>query len=178
MNKWYFGIPLIALVAFYIYFRDFSKKDDAMIAEKERQAEVARQDKLKAEQAARLKAVEEAKALLAERRADQERKKAEKEAADAKREEERIALEKAKTEQSQLRVELKDLREEVADEERLLKIALDQKRAHETEREFVLSYTDTARKNKDRFIQLIDKIEESEKAKVAAAAAAAAAAKK
>ncbi|MBE2212720.1 MAG: hypothetical protein IAE82_02540 [Opitutaceae bacterium] len=174
MNKWYFGIPLIALVAFYIYFRDFSKKDDALMAEKDRLVEVARQEKLEAERQARLKAVEEAKVLLAQRKAEQEDKKRQKEAADAKREEERIALEKAKTEQSQLKVELKDLKEEVADEERLLKIALDQKRAHETEREFVLGYTDAARKNKDRFLQLIDKIEESEKAKLAAAAAAAA----
>ena len=177
MNKWYFGVPLVLLVAFYAYFVQFDKKDDAEQRAKAEAIEQARLQKLEDERQARLKAVEEAKVLIAERKEEQERKKREKEAAEAKREEERLALERAKTESSQLKVEVKDVRDELADEERLLKIALDQKKAHETEREFVIAYTETARKNKDRFLQLVDKIEESEKAKVAAAAAAAAAKK-
>lgn len=174
MNKWYFGVPLVALVAFYAYFVQFSKADDAMIKEKERQAQIEKEQKLEEERQARLKAVEEAKLMIAERKAEQDRKKAEREAAEARREEERLALERSKTEQSQLKVELKDLGDDLAAEKRLLDLALERKRNYETEREFIIGYNDAARKNKDRFLQLIDKIEESERAKVAAAAAAAA----
>lgn len=172
MNKWYFGVPVIALIAFSLYYVQFSKADDAREAEKVRIAEEAKKAKLEEERQLRLKAVEEAKALIEQRKLEQAQKKADKEAADARREEERLALERAKTENSQLKVELKDVREEVADEERLLKLALEQKRAHEAEREFVIGYTDAARQNRDRFLKLIDKIEEADKAKAAAAAAA------
>jgi len=174
MNKWYFGLPLVGLVVFYAYFVQFSKADDAMIKEKERQALIDKEKKLDEERQARLKAVEEAKAMIETRRAEQAAAKAVREAAEARREEERLALERSKTEQSQLKVELKDLSESLAAEKRLLDLALERKRNYETEREFIIGYNDAARKNKDRFLQLIDKIEESERAKVAAAAAAAA----
>lgn len=171
MNKAYFGIPIVALVAFSLYYVQFSKQDDEAMREKERQAEIAKEKKLEEERQARLEAVRIATEQLKTRREEAARTKAQKEAADAKREEERITLDKSKTEQSQLKVELKDLKEEVDDEKRLLDLALERKRNYETEREFVLSYNDTARKNKDRFLKLVEKIDESEKAKAAAEAA-------
>lgn len=174
MNKWYFGVPIVALVAFYAYFVQFDKKDEAKMREKERIAEEAKKTKLEEERQARLKAVEEAKAMIEQRKAEQAEKKKAKEAADAKREDERLALERAKTENSQLKVELKDVREEVEKEERLLKLALEQKKNYEAERDFVLSYNDTARQNKDRFLKIIDKIDEAEKKRAELAAAAAA----
>lgn len=177
MNKWYFGIPTALLVAFFIYYLQFDKEYRAEQKEKVRLEEVAKEEKLAEERAARMRAVDEARKQIEQRRIEQAAAKAKREAEDALREEERLALERARSEQSRLRVELKDVGELVADEDRLLKAAAELKRQHEQEREHVLSYNDTARKNKDRFLGLIDKIEESEKQKAAAALAASAAKK-
>ncbi len=178
MNKWYFGIPLVALVAFFIYYLQFDKEYQADLKQKEAAHKQEMEAKTAAERAARLQAVEEAKKQIDARKLEQAANKALKEAEDAKREEERIAQERAKTDQSRINVELKDVREELVGEERLLKNAQELKRQHEQEREHVLGYNDAARKNRERFLGLIEKIDLAEKAKAEAAVAAAAAAKK
>ncbi len=178
MNKWYIGIPFIALIAFAIFTFQYKKGYEAKIAEQARIEEQQRQDKLAEERANRLRAIEDATRNANLRKAEAEEAKARREAEEARREEERFALERAKTDQSRLKVEVKDVGEEVEREKRLLQAALEKKQAYEAEREFLMTYVDNARGQKKHFLGLVDKIEEAEKARAAIAAAEAAAASK
>jgi E3 ubiquitin-protein ligase DOA10 len=177
-SRIYLIVPLVAIVIFYLYYRNFASHYDEHVAEVAAQEKATRNAKLEAEakmrQAAVNQAIEEQK-VRKQQRLDREAK-------DRKqkddRENARLLAEKADQEQQKLSRQVEKLEKDVSTaKEEIGKIEADNKRNVE-EVAFLKTYVTMARDNQKKLSEVLAKIDAADIAMAKAAAAAAAAAKK
>lgn len=172
MNKWYFGLPLVLVLAFAMYFvfvwdRQYEAGKEKIAAEQRAQREAT----LKAEMEARKKAVEEAKMLSEQRKAkhkaDQDREA--KEIAD--RREALGKRDKANKDVESLRRDITRLNDLIEVENRIIKDTDQETKEYLSEKEFLQKYVSLAQANAKRMLQMVGKIDEAEKKRAEAEAA-------
>lgn len=170
----YFLIPSVTLAVFYLFFyRPFDSEYAAAAIEKEEAAKQARIEEMKQEAADRERAIKEALALNAERKAE----RAKKDAADLARKEARTAaedaLQLAESERTRLRERVASIKEEIADTEVEIDTIKEDKARLTGEAEFLRSFVTEAENNKKDFEKVIQDIRKAEQAHAAALIAAA-----
>ncbi len=175
MNKVYIFVPLLALAGFSVYYMGFSKEYAAAELAKEQAVKEARIAALKQEAADRERAIKEALALNAERKAEREAKEAE----ELAKKEARLAAEEARDEansaKNKFSSQVKGLKEDIAAvKKEIAEIEADKERLT-GEITFLNTYVTAAQANKTSLQAVIQKINEADAAQAAAAAAAAAA---
>lgn len=175
MNKVYIFVPLLALAGFSVYYMGFSEKYEAAEAAKIEAAKEERKQELLQEAEDRKRAIEEALALNAQRKAEREAKDAE----ELAKKEARLAAEEARNEAQAARTkfssQVKNLKEDIdAVKKEIAEIEADKERLA-GEITFLNTYVTAAQANKSSLQAVIQKINEADAAQAAAAAAAAAA---
>jgi uncharacterized protein (DUF3084 family) len=178
MNKVYIIIPLIALAVFYGFFHNFSKGYEAKIVLAKQKIEDEKKAKAQLEIVNREKAIQAAIEAQGKRKAEREakekldeEKRVARQTAEDKRERTFSDRNKLADQARRLKKDLEEVQEEIAKIEGQKKTLLD-------EQAFLKNYVKQAEANVKYYHDLLEKIDQAEKARAAAAAAAAAAAKK
>lgn len=178
MNKVYILIPLLALVVFYGFYHNFAKGYEAKIALAKQKVEDEKKEKARQEVLNREKAIQAAVEAQAKRKAERdakdkldEEKRTARQTAEDKRERAFSDRNKLADQARRLKKDLEEVQEEVKKIEAQKKTLVD-------EQAFLKNYVKQAEANVKYYYDLLEKIDQAEKARAAAAAAAAAAAKK
>ena len=161
MNKVYFLVPLVAILAFGGYWYSFKTAYEAKAATAAAEARHQRELKVEQDRKNHIKAIEEANALAAKRKAEI----AAKQAREKKERDDRLAAldarDKARSEQFRLKGDADRLQRDVNDlKEEVLKIETDTKDI-DTQKKLVDEYIAKARENLKSLYQVGDKIEKA-----------------
>jgi hypothetical protein len=161
MNKWYFGIPILALVLFGGYFAKFKYDYDTAIAQKEAAAKQALDEQAVAEAMARRIAIEQNNLITEE---NNKKRAEEKERQRLKEEARQAALEvrtQRTAELTSLRRDYEQVQKDLVVEEQLFDKAKANVASHEAERAFLAGYVQLAEKNANRMLAMIDKVDKA-----------------
>ena len=170
MNKLYFGIPLVLVIAFALFFQfSFVPGDDARKAEAiaERKAEQEAEAKRQYEE--RLAGVQEAVRKSEERKRLREEEAQREEAQRVEREEAESRNHKALADVEQLNRDIENITKQLDAEKDLLAKARETIAGREEEKAHLIAYTKLAKANAGRLHALVEQIEKVEKAKADAA---------
>jgi hypothetical protein len=161
MNKWYFGLPLIALLAFGLFFWSWARAyEQKKLDEKEREhKEFIENQRL--EQIKQAKAIEENNKIVA---ANNEKLKREREAdaaAKEKREKDQERYAKLSEDLRRLSTKLAVVNKDIDAEKDLIDRANEEKASLEAERAFLATYVRLAENNGSRLLALVDKVDKA-----------------
>lgn len=176
MKKVYFLAPAIALGIFIFFYMGFTKEYEAQEIAKVEAAKQARIDELKQEAADRERAIKEALALNADRKAAREAKEAQEL---AEKEARQLAIEArdlADSERRRLADKVNALEKDIATVKDTIEKTKVEKQRLADEAAFLKSYVTVAQNNEKEFQEVIQDIRKAEAAHAAALIAAAAAA--
>ena len=161
MNKVYFLVPLVAILAFGGYWYSFKTAYEAKAAVAAAQARHMRELKVEQDRQNHIKAIDEANAMAAKRKAEIEAKKAR----EKKERDDRLAAldarDKARSDEYRNKGDSERLQKDVNDlKEEVLKIETDTK-SIQTDKNLVNEYIAKARENLKGLYSVGDKIEKA-----------------
>jgi hypothetical protein len=161
MNKLYFGVPVLCLVLFFGYAWHFKTTYEAEIAAAELKKKEEAAEKALADSFRQAQLIEEQNAATI---AENERRRREREAEEATK----LAREEAQRNRDIATGRLGDIRrrhealaKDLSVEEGLLKKASDDLASLQAEKAFLASYVDLARRNRERMLGLIPKVDQA-----------------
>jgi hypothetical protein len=161
MNKWYFGIPILALILFGAYFAKFKHDYDAGKAAAEAEAKAQLEQQALAEAIQRKIAIEQNNLITEE---NNKKKAAEKEEQRRKQEARDAAVEvrtQRTAELTSLRRDYEQVQKDLLVEEQLFEKAKTTVASHEAEKAFLGGYVQLAEKNANRMLALIEKVDKA-----------------
>lgn len=177
-TKFYFIVPIIAVIVFSLYYWSFASQYDAKQAQIVAAQRQARLDKLTEEAKQREAAIHDAVEAQKVRKADRLARDAKERQQRDDRENARLEQEKADQEAQKLERQAEKLEKDVAAaNEDIAKIKIDQKRDAD-EVTFLKQYTEAAKANQAKLAEVVAKIMAADAARARADALAAAQAKK
>lgn len=159
MNKWYFGLPLLMLVLFFVLFWRFDSKYEAGRLEIAAQERVAREAELRAQMQERLRAAQEAKRISDENRRQREADKAREEEEKQMRQDAIAKRDSTASELGRARRLHGDVTGDLSDEEERLKKVQEDHAFLLAEKEFLTEYIKRADGNATRMLSLTEKID-------------------
>lgn len=175
MKKVYFLAPAIALGIFLYFYMDFAKEYEEAKVAKAEMVKQARIDELKEEAKDRERAIKEAVALNAERKAAREAKEAQELAEKEARQQAVEARDLADSERRRLADKVSELEKDITAVEAIIEKTKLEKQRLADEATFLRSYVTVAQNNEKEFQAVIQDIRKAEAAHAAALVAAAAA---
>ncbi len=175
MKKVYFLAPAVALGIFLFFYMDFTKEYEADKIAKVEAAKQARIDDLKQEAADRERAIKEAVALNADRRAAREANEAKELAEKEARQQAVEARDIADSERRRLAEKVSQLEKDIVLVQADIATTTVDKQRLNDEVEYLRSYVTVAQNNEKKFQAVIQDIRQAEAAHAAALVAAAAA---
>ncbi len=178
MKKVYFLAPAIAMAIFFYFYMDFAKEYEAAKVAKVEMAKQERRDQMIQEAEDRKKAIEEAVALNAERKAAREAKDAQDLAKKEARQQAVEARDLADSERRRLADKVAELEKDIAGVQEAIEKSKVEKQRLADESEFLRGFVAIAESNEQKFQAVIQDIRQAEAAHAAALVAAAAAEKK
>jgi hypothetical protein len=164
MNKWYFGVPLLALVLFGAYFAKFKAGHDAAIMADEQKAKEDAQEKALRDAYLQRLAIEENNRITEE---NNKKKAEEKERERLEKEARELAIQtrdERNDELNSLRREYEQVQKDLYAEEQLLESAKTNVASLEAERTFLAGYVQLAEKNGARMSALVEKVDKAAEA--------------
>jgi len=159
MNKWYFGFPLIALVAFALFFWQFNRRHEAELAREAAAVKEERAAELRQQMQARLEAAQAAKKTADENRRVREEEKAREEAERVARQEAIARRDDVASNLAKSRRLLDAARSDLTAEEERLKKIRDENSFLLAEKTFLTDYIKRAEGNATRMLALVEKID-------------------
>ena len=178
MNKVYILIPVVALAVFYGFYHNFAKGYEAKIVAMKQKEEADKKEKARLEVVNREKAIQAAIEAQAKRKAEREAKEKLDEEKRNARQTAEDKRERAFSDRNKLADQVRRLKKDLEEVQEEVKKIEGQKKTLLDEQDFLKNYVKQAEANVKYYADLLEKIDQAEKARAAAAAAAAAAAKK
>ena len=178
MNKVYIIIPIVALAVFYGFYHNFAKGYEAKIVAAKQKEEADKKEKARLEVLNREKAIQAAIEAQAKRKAEREAKEKLDEEKRTARQTAEDKRERAFSDRNKLADQVRRLKKDLEEVQEEVKKIEAQKKTLVDEQDFLKNYVKQAEANVKYYADLLEKIDQAEKARAAAAAAAAAAAKK